>query len=121
VCAPFTIDPPSRPAPRVRVQKPRPDATIKVGAVVKIGWKKKLRGELLQQEVWWSADGGGSWVLLAVTSQRGGAFPWRVPADAATENGKLRIVVWQRSPKDGRTAGSYQRGVAERGVLRIRP
>ena len=120
-CVPFTVDPPARPAPRVKLQKPRARAVVKVGSVLKVTWKKKLRGKFQQQEVWWSKDGGVTWTLLATTAHRGGVYPWTVPADAVTEAGVVRVVVWQRYPKDGTTAGAYQRGVANSGLFRVTP
>lgn len=121
-CVPVTIDAPLRPAPSLKVQRPKAATVVKVGTTAKIVWKrKKLHGKFLSQDVFWSKDGGTSWSLLATTTKRGSKFPWLVPADAVTENGRVRVVVWQRYPKTGTTAGSFQRGVADSAIFRVTP
>lgn len=120
-CVPITIDAPLRKLPKVHVRKPNARSVVKVGKKYKIQWSRKLSGKFQQQEVWFSSDGGVTFNLLAVSTHRGGAYPWTVPADAVTDNAVIRVVVWQRYPKDGRSAGALQRGLAHSAVFRVVP
>lgn len=120
-CVPVTIDAPQKPAPRVKVLRPKATSTVRPGTTVKLTWKKKLHGKFQSQDVFWSRDGGTTWEFVATTTKPGGKVAWAVPADAATDAAVVRVAVWQRFPKTGTTAGAFQRGVADSAVFRIAP
>ena len=125
-CVPITIDAPpaSARAPKVKVKSPGARTRARVGRALKIAWAKKVKGTFQKQEVWFSRDDGQSWQLLTggdALPVKSHAYRWTVPADAATDHARVRVVVWTKNPKDAplNSAGALQRGVAESRSFRI--
>jgi len=122
-CVPVTLSAPSAPAPRVKVRKPRAGAKLRVGRRLAVAWQRRAKGELLFQEVWLSRDGGASYDLLArlVPPKVKRAVRMTVTPDMVTEQGRSKVYVCARNPKDDVGAGARQCGEAESGVFRIVP
>ncbi len=123
-CVPVTVDAPApgARAPRVKVRAPGPRTRAAVGRPLKISWRRRAPGTLKFQEVWFSADDGQTWRLVAGGPQiprRRTAYRWVVPTDAATATARIKVVVWTRNPAGGTGAGSYQRGIGMSRAFRI--
>lgn len=122
-CVPVHVDaPPSNQrAPKVKVLAPKSRTRVRAGGTAKIAWQRKPRGELKFQEIWFSTDGGTTYSLVADTvplNRR--SYRWSVPADAATETARLRVIVWNRHTGAGGPF-EYQRTIAESAGFRIIP
>ncbi len=123
-CVPVTVDAPpaGARAPRVRVQAPGPRVQARVGRALKIAWRRRAPGDLKFQEVWFSADDGQTWQLVAGGPQipaRRHSYKWIVPGGAATSRARIKVVVWTKNPLDGTGAGTFQRGVAVSRPFRV--
>ena len=123
-CVPVTFDAPpaGAHAPRVKVQAPGPRVRAAAGRALKIAWRRRAPGNLKFQEVWFSADDGQTWQLVAGGPQiptRRHSYKWIVPADAATTRARIKVVVWTKNPRDGTGAGSFQRGVGVSRPFRV--
>lgn len=125
-CVPVTLSAPGAdlPPPRVRLRAPRRQKRGRVGRPLKIAWKKRVRGKLRFQEVWFSRDGGLTYQLIA----GGGLLPaarrsyrWVVPTDAVTETARVKVVVWEQNPPDDPGAGALRRVMAESEPFRVLP
>lgn len=127
-CVPVTVDaaPARAPAPRVKIRGPRARTRGRVGRALRIAWQKRVRGAFQTQEVWFSRDDGQTWALLAggdALGVKSNAYRWTVPADAVSEQARVRVVVWAKNPRNAplASAGALQRGVAVSAPFRITP
>jgi Lysyl oxidase len=112
---------PSR-APRVRLRAPRRHRRLRAGRRLRIAWQARVRGETLFQAIWFSPDGGATWRLVTDdVGARRRRYRWRVPADAVSDDARIKIVVAARTPADDAGAGALQTGEALSRRLRVVP
>lgn len=125
-CIPVTIDgpPANAPGPKVKLRAPRGGARAEVGRHLKIAWRKRVRGTLKFQELWFSKDDGKTFALVAGGSElpaKRSSYRWTIPTDAVSDTARFRVVVWARNPPDDPGAGAYQRAIATSHPFRITP
>jgi hypothetical protein len=122
-CVPITLaaPPATARAPRVKVRTPQRRTRARVGRPLKIAWRRRAPGNLKFQEIWFSADDGQTWQLVAGGPQLPGRrswYKWTVPPDAATAAARIKIVVWTTNSQ-GTGSGRYQRGIGVSRAFRI--
>jgi len=125
-CVPVTIDAPpaGAAAPKVRIRSPHGGKKAKVGRPLRIVWKKRVRGDFKFQELWFSRDGGGTFEFVTggpALPEKKHVYRWVVPAGAATDQARVRVVVWSKNPPDGTGPGPLQHGTGDSAVFRIVP
>jgi hypothetical protein len=97
--------------PRVRVRAPHAHRKAHAGRRLMVAWKAHVRGGIKVQEVWFSADDGATYTLVAngLEGKKHHSYPWAVPAGTATDQGRIKVVVWSNGLVRGEgLSGSFR-------------
>ena len=120
-CTTVTIAEPTAPGPKAKLLAPRGRTRARVGRRLKVAWKKKVPGAFKFQELWYSTDGGATWqFIVGDLPPKRHSYAWSIPAEAASDQARVRLVVWNRNPPDGGPE-SFQRATSDSAPFKIRP
>src|SRR5262245_3301121 len=122
-CVPVTLAPPTGPAlPKLTVVAPH-KRKVRAGKRLKIAWHKRVKGTFRFVEILFSRDGGQTWQFVTATREaKRNAYVWTVPADAVTDDARLRVVVWAKANGVGDTeADAFVRSAHDTKPFRITP